>query len=156
MVARVAAASSGGEQKLEVGQARPHPRRQLTGAYAVAWLPLNKAAVTVAHDVERARERLERAISKAWRTPEGHVPQPLTDPNVPLRIQVTPPRGLRIEGRAWLDGPVLHWDASEIECPCKPWPPRLAQSSAPATQCRVKIEVWGDDLMRLWSRGNLA
>jgi len=156
MLARVAAASSGGEQKLEFGQARRHPRRQLTGAYAVGWLPLNKAAVIVAHDVERARERLERAISKAWRTPEGHVPQPMTDPNVPLRIQVTPAPGLRIEGRAWLDGPVLHWDASEIECPCKPWtPPRLqAQPSAPATQCRVKIEVWGDDLIRLWGSGN--
>ena len=123
----------------------------------MAWLRLNEATVLVAHDLQKARERLERAISKAWRTPEGHVPQPLTDPNVPLRIQVTAPRGLRIEGRGWLDGPVLHWDASEIECPCKPWtPPRLVQSSAPATQCRVKIEVWGDDLMRLWSSRNLA
>jgi hypothetical protein len=122
----------------------------------VSWLSLNKATVIVAHDVQRARERLERAISKAWRTPEGHVPRPMTDPNVPLRIQVIPPPGLRIEGRAWLDGPVLHWDASEIECPCKPWTPlRLqAQSSAPATQYRVKVEVWGDDLIRLWGNGN--
>jgi hypothetical protein len=81
MLDRVAAASSGGEQKLEFGQARP-PRWQLTGAYAVGWLLLNKAAAIVAHYVERAHERLERAISKAWRTPEGHVPQPMTDPNV--------------------------------------------------------------------------
>jgi hypothetical protein len=122
----------------------------------VSWLSLNKATVLVAHDVQRARERLERAISKAWRTPEGHVPQPMADPNVPLRIQVTPPPGLRIEGRGWLDGPVLHWESSEIECPCKPWtPPRLqAQPSAPATQCRVKIEVWEADLIRLWGSGN--
>ena len=154
MLARVAAASSDG--KLEFGLGSGPPPWQLTGANAVSWLPLNKATVLVAHDVQRARERLERAISKAWRTPEGHVPQPMADPNVPLRIQVTPPPGLRIEGRAWLDGPVLHWESSEIECPCKPWtPPRLqAQSSAPATQCRVKIEVWGADLIRLWGTGN--
>ena len=150
MLARVGAASSDGGQK-------PELRRSLREQKAVAWLRLNEATVLVSHDLQGARERLERAISKAWRTPEGRVPQPLADPNVPLRIQVNPPRGLRIEGRDWLDGPVLHWDASEIECPCKPWtPPRLAQSSAPATQCRVKIEVWGDDLMRLWSSGTFA
>ena len=58
----------------------------------MAWLrPLNEATVLVAHDLQRARERLERAISKAWRPPEGRVPQPLTDPNVPLRVQVKHP-----------------------------------------------------------------
>jgi len=135
MLARVAAACSDG--KLEFGsRARPHPRRQLTGAKRGFLASPEQATVLVAHDVQRARDRLERAISKAWRTPEGHI-----HPNVPLRIQVTPPPGLRIEGRGWLDGPVLHWESSEIECTCKPWtPPRLqSQSSAPATQCRVKI-----------------
>lgn len=121
----------------------------------MSWLPLNQATVIIAHDVQRARERLERAISKAWLMPEGHIPQPVTDPNVPLRIQVMPPPGLRIDGRAWLDGPVVHWEVSEIECPCKPWtPPRLqAQPSAPTAQCRVRIEVWEEDLPRLWSNG---
>ena len=121
----------------------------------MSWLPLNQATVLIAHDVRRARERLERAISKAWLMPEGRIPQPATDPNVPLRIQVTPPPGLRIEGRAWLDGPVVLWDSSEIECPCKPWtPPRLqAQPSASTAQCRVRIEIWEEDLPRLWSLG---
>jgi hypothetical protein len=116
----------------------------------MSWLPLNHATVLIAHDVQRARQRLERAISKAWLMPRGRIPQPVTDPNVPLRIQVTPPPGLRIDGRAWLNGPVLHWDASEIDCPCKPWTPP-AQPSAPTAQCRVRIEVWEEDLPRLWS-----
>jgi hypothetical protein len=107
------------------------------------------ATVLIDHDKHKAQERLERAISKAWRT--RGVPEPALDPNVPLRIQVTPPPGLQIEGRGWLHNPVLDWDASEIECLCKPrLPPRLQESSPPATQCRAKIEVWGEDLMRLW------
>ena len=95
----------------------------------MSWLPLNQATVLIAHDVQRARERLERAISKAWLMPEGHIPQPVTDPNVPLRIQVMPPPGLRIDGRG------------------------QAQPSAPTAQCRVRIEVWEEDLPRLWSNG---
>jgi hypothetical protein len=43
---------------------------------AVSGLSLSKATVLIDHDVRTARERLERAISKAWRTPEGQVPQP--------------------------------------------------------------------------------
>ena len=124
----------------------------------MTWIPLSKATVLIDHDVQKARERLERAISKAWRTPLGGLPQPTFDPNVPLRIQVTPPPGLRIEGRAWLDNPVLRWEGSEIECPCKPWTPsRQAQSSAPAaTQCRARIEVWEEDLVRLLGSDNSA
>jgi len=116
----------------------------------VTWLPLTKATALIDHDGHKARERLERAISKAWQT--RGVPHPALDPNVPLRIQVTLPPGLQIEGRVWLENPVLHWDSSEIECLCKPWTtPRLPQQlSAPATQCRAKIEVWGEDLVRLW------
>jgi hypothetical protein len=116
----------------------------------VTWLPLTKATVLIAHDVQKARERLERAISKAWQT--RGVPQQALDPNVPLRIQVTPPPGFQLDGRAWLENPILDWDASEIECQCKPWiPQRLhLESSAPATQCRARIEVWEEDLVRLW------
>jgi len=117
----------------------------------VTWVRLSEATALVHHDAKKACERLERAISKAWRERTGGLPQPVLDPNVPLRIQVTPSPGLRIEGRAWLDNPVLHWEASEIECPCKPWTPlRQEQASAPATQCRARIEVWGEDLARLW------
>jgi hypothetical protein len=116
----------------------------------VAWLPLNKATVLIDHDVQKARERLERAISKAWQT--RGVPQPALDPNVPLRVQVSPPPGFHVEGRVWLESPCLDWDASEIECPCKPWAPGRPhlQSSASTIQCRAKIEVWEDDLFRLW------
>ena len=123
----------------------------------MTWLRLSEATVIIDHDVQKARERLERAISKAWRARPGGLPQPMLDPNVPLRVQVTSSPGLRIEGRAWSDNPVLHWEASEIECLCKPWTPsRQALSSAPATQSRVRIEVWGEDLVRLWGGDNSA
>lgn len=42
-----------------------------------------------ADDVQKARERLERAIKKAWLVPSPGIPQSTLDPNVPLRIQVT-------------------------------------------------------------------
>jgi hypothetical protein len=123
----------------------------------VTWLRLSEATALIDHDVKKARERLVRAISKAWRARPGGLPQPTLDPDVPLRIQVTSSPGLRIEGRAWLDTPVLHWEASEIECLCRPWTPSWqALSSAPATQSRVKIEVWGGDLVRLWGGDNAA
>jgi hypothetical protein len=69
---------------------------------------------------------------------------------VPLRIQVMPPPGMRIDGRAWLDNPVLHWETSEIECLCIPWRPSQTVLSVTATQSRARIEVWGEDLARLW------
>ena len=85
---------------------------------------------------QKARHRLERAIRKAWLVRPPGLPQLTLDPNVPLRIQVAPLPGLRIEGRAWLDAPVLHWETSEIECLWSPWTPagnRLRQ--------RLKLSV---------------
>jgi hypothetical protein len=67
------------------------------------WLQLSEATVLLDHDQQKARQRLERAITKAWLVPAPGLRQPPLDPNVPLRIQVTPPAGLRIDGRAWLD-----------------------------------------------------
>ena len=123
----------------------------------MTWLRLSEATALIDHDVQKARERLERAISKAWGVRPGGLPQPMLDPNVPLRIQVTLSPGLRIEGRAWLDNPVLHWEASEIECLCKPWTPASqALPSAPPTQSRARIEVWSEDLVRLWGGDNSA
>jgi len=123
----------------------------------VTWLRLSEATALIDHDVQKARERLERAISKAWGVRPGGLPQPMLDPNVPLRIQVTLSPGLRIEGRAWLDNPVLHWEASEIECLCKPWAPSSqARPSAPPNQSRARIEVWSEDLVRLWGGDNSA
>jgi hypothetical protein len=122
---------------------------------AVTWLRLSEATTLIDHNVQRARERLERAISKSWRVPPGRAPHSMIDPNVPLRIRVEPPPGLQIEGRAWLDNPVLDWEVSEVECLCKPWTPaRQALLSAPAIPCRAKIEVWSEDLFRLWGGDN--
>ncbi len=59
----------------------------------MTWLPLNDAIVIIAHDEQKARERLERAITKAWQTPFGRMPQAIEDPNLPLRVQVIPPAG---------------------------------------------------------------
>jgi hypothetical protein len=116
------------------------------------WLQLSEATVLIDHDEHNARQWLERAIEKAWIVRPPGLPQSTLDCNVPLRIQVTPLPGWRIEGRAWLDDPVLHWEASEIECLCKPWTPaRQASSSSAETQCRAKIEIWGGDLVRLWN-----
>jgi hypothetical protein len=118
----------------------------------VTWLSLEEATTLIEHDVQKARERLERAISKAWQVRPGGEPQLMPDdPNVPLRIRVTLSPGLRLEGRTWLENPVLHWEASEIECLCKPWTPSSQpQPSANPTQSRARIEVWGEDLVRLW------
>jgi hypothetical protein len=105
------------------------------------------------HDVQKARAALERGISKSWLVRPGGIPQPASDPNVPLRIQVVPSPGWRLEGRAWLDSPVLHWDESEIEGPGKPWAPSTQDlSSTPTTQILAKIEVWEADIYRLWGR----
>ena len=121
------------------------------------WLQLSEATVLIDHDEHKARQRLERAIKKAWLVRPPGLPQPPLDPNVPLRIQVTPLPGLRIDGRAWLDNLALDWEASEVECLCKPWTPApQAPSSAAETQCRARIEVWGEDLVRLWGGNNSA
>jgi hypothetical protein len=125
--------------------------------HSETWLQLSEATVLIDHDQQKARQRLERAIKKAWLVPPPGLPQPPLDPNVPLRIQVTPPAGLRIDGRAWLDNPVLDWEASEVECVCKPWTPaREAPTSTAETQCRARVEVWGGDLVRLWGGNNSA
>ena len=124
--------------------------------HSETWLQLSEATVLIDHDQQNAREWLERAIETAWLVRPPGLPQSTLDGNVPLRIQVTPLPGLRIEGRAWLDDPVLHWETSEIECLCKPWTPaRQASSSTAETQCRARIEVWGGDLVRLWGGNNL-
>jgi hypothetical protein len=119
----------------------------------VGWLRLSDATSIMDHDVQKARVALERGISKSWLERPGGIPQPASDPNVPLRIQVVPSSGWRLEGRAWLESPVLHWEESEIECPGKPWAPSTQDlSSTPTTQIRAKIEVWEADIYRLWGR----
>lgn len=115
----------------------------------MTWLPLDNATVIIAHNEQKAHERLERAISKAWQMPFGRLPQPTQDPNIPLRVQIIPPAGQRVQGRKWLDEPVLHWESSEIECLCTLWAPAGVPQS-PATECRARIEVWQEDLVRLW------
>lgn len=115
----------------------------------MTWLRLSEATTLIHHDVQKARERLQRAISKAWIVSSETSPQQTSDPNVPLRIQVKLPPGLRIEGRGWLENPVLHWETTEIECLCKPWAP-LARGPTDPTQAKAQIQVWDEDLARLW------
>jgi hypothetical protein len=125
------------------------------GQHSETWLQLSEATVLIDHDQQKARQRLERAIKKAWLVPPPGLPQPPLDPNVPLRIQVTPPAGLRIDGRAWLDNPVLDWEASEVECLCKPWTPS-GQAPSSTAETRARVEVWGGDLVRLWGGNSSA
>ena len=116
----------------------------------MAWLRLSEATTIIDHEVSNARERLERAISKAWQMGPSGQPQPMSDPNIPLRVLVKSPPGLRIIGRAVRE-PGLHWDTSEIDCVGKSWAPSSQQSSsAQATQFLASIEVWDEDLVRLW------
>ena len=122
----------------------------------MTWLRLNEATTLIHHDVQKARERLQRAISKAWIVSSETSPQQTSDPNVPLRIQIAVPPGLRIEGRGWLENPVLDWETTEIECLCKPWAPMGRGSTAPATQTKAQIQVWDEDLVRLWGGDNSA
>ena len=129
----------------------------LAAEQSETWLRLSEATVLIDHDHRKARQRLERAVSKAWLVRPPGLPQPPLDPNIPLRIQVTPPPGLRIDGRAWLDNPVLDWDASEVECLCKPWTPAgKAPSSRAETQCRASAIVEPTTLFCLWSGNNSA
>jgi hypothetical protein len=116
----------------------------------MTWLRLSDATTLIHHDVQKARERLQRAISKAWIVSSEVSPQQTSDPNVPLRIQLTLPSGLRIEGRGWLENPVLHWETTEIECRCKPWAPMARGPTEPPTQTKAQIQVWDEDLVRLW------
>jgi hypothetical protein len=120
------------------------------GTTAVSWLSLTKATTALDHDVQRARESLGRAISKAWIVGPGGSPPLAVDPNVPLRIQVTPSPGWRLVGRAWLDQPVLDWETSEIECLCTPWMPLRTSEPASPSQSRARIEIWREDIGRLW------
>ena len=117
----------------------------------MSWLSLTQATTILDHDVQRGRASLERAISKAWIVGVRGTPAPPIDPNVPLRIQVTPSPGLRLVGRDWLDRPVLDWETSEIECLCTPWTPRGASEPSAPSQSRAKIEVWREDIRRLWA-----
>ncbi len=117
------------------------------------WLSLDNATTLLDHDLNKARKALERGISKSWLMRQNGVPQPATDPNVPLRIRVIPSPGWRLEGRAWLESPVLHWEESQIECSGKPWSPSTQNlSSRTNSQIRAKIEVWQEDIFRLWGR----
>jgi hypothetical protein len=75
-----------------------------TAVRAMSWLRLNEAATLIHHNVGKARERLSRAISKAWLVGPGVLPQQASDPNVPLRIQVVTSPGLRIDGRGLAGG----------------------------------------------------
>ena len=127
------------EQQSQIGMAfetgatgRVMPVPPVRRRRGLNWLLLSEATILIDHDVLKARERLERAIKKAWLVAPPRLPQPTLDPNVPLRIQVTSLPGFRLEGRAWLDDPALHWEASEIECLCKPWTPlsKVLASSA--------------------------
>ena len=120
--------NEGSEGDFQNGGAQNAHRRSTVGRNCetsgpVTWLRLREATVIIDHDIKKARERLERAIKKAWLVRTPGLPQFTRDPNVPLRIQLTSPPGLRTEGRAWLDNPVLHWEAYEIECLCKTWTP---------------------------------
>jgi hypothetical protein len=116
----------------------------------MTWLLLGKATTLIAHDVQRARARLERAISKAWCVAVGVQPREAIDPNVPLRVRITLPPGLVTVGRGWLETPVLNWESSEIRCLCKPWLPLGRVSPELPTQTPAQIEVWQADLYRLW------
>jgi hypothetical protein len=128
-------------------------RSEMRPEEEIGWLCLSEATKLMDHDVQKARVALERGISKSWLVRPSGIPQPATDPNVPLRIRVMPSAGWRLEGRAWLDTPILHWEESEIECPGKPWAPSTRNSSStPTTQIRARIEVWRDDVFRLWGR----
>jgi hypothetical protein len=51
---------------------------------------------------------------------------------------------------------VLHWETSEIECLCKPWTPLARATPAPPTQSKAQIEVWDEDLARLWGGDSSA
>jgi hypothetical protein len=116
----------------------------------VSWLSLIQATTILDHDVQRARKSLERAITKAWIVGIGGAPAPPLDPNVPLRIRVSPQPGWRLVGRDWLDRPVLNWETSTIECLCAPWAPVGVSQPSASSPSQAHIEIWREDIPRLW------
>ncbi len=45
------------------------------------WLSLDNATTLLDHDLNKARQALERGISKSWVMRQSGVPQPTTDPS---------------------------------------------------------------------------
>jgi hypothetical protein len=116
----------------------------------MTWLQLSEATTLIAHDVQKARARLERGISKAWLVGPGVQPQSTSDPNVPLRVRIVLAPGLITVSRDWLQDPVLDWESSQILCLCKPWLPLGRVSHEQPAPSLAQIEVWQGDLERLW------
>lgn len=110
------------------------------------WASLQEATETVrAAGVENPTEVIRQAVSAALIVRPGTLPLPDRTPPAP-RLRVITQR--TTVGMDWLQAPVLDFEKSEILCRSfmpGSWEQKWRPELHPA-----RIEIWNDDLLRLW------
>ena len=117
-----------------------------------AWVSLQEAVETVhAASVESPEEVIRRAVSAAELVrgalpPSGHTP-----PVIRVRV-ILQHRKPDIEMLDWIQAPVLDFQKSEILCRGFA-PMSWEELNRPRNLHPARIEIWNDDLLRLWPAG---
>jgi hypothetical protein len=116
------------------------------------WASLQEAAETVrAAGVENPTEAITRAVSAAMIVRPGTVPLPDRTPPAP-RLRVITQR--TTVGMDWLQAPALDFEKSEILCRSY-MAGTQEEFSHPRDLHPARIELWNDDLLRLWPAGGI-
>lgn len=111
-----------------------------------AWASLQEAAETVrASGLEDPMEVIRQAVSAALIVRPGTLPLPGRTPPAP-RLRVISQR--TTVGMDWLEAPVLDFEKSEILC--RSFMARTQEEFSPRELHPARIELWSDDLLRLW------
>jgi hypothetical protein len=113
------------------------------------WASLQEATETVrAAGVENPTEVIRQAVSAALIVRPGTLPLPDRTPPAP-RLRVISQRTPDTEMMDWLQAPVLDFEKSEILC--RSFMPRSWEElNRPRNVHPARIELWNDDLLRLW------
>jgi hypothetical protein len=120
-----------------------------------AWVSLQEAVETVrAGSDENPAEVIRRAVSAALLMPPGALPPPGHTPPV-IRVRVIlQQRRPDTEMMDWLQAPVLDFEKSEILCRGFT-PESWEEINRPRKLHPARIEIWKDDLLRLWPAGGI-
>jgi hypothetical protein len=111
------------------------------------WASLQEATETVrAAGVKDPAEAITRAVSAAMLVRPGALPLPDRTPPAP-RLRVITQR--TVVGMDWLQAPVLDFEKSEILCRSY-MAGTQEQFTHPRDLHPARIELWNDDLLRLW------
>jgi len=114
-----------------------------------AWATLKEAAEIASDSAGDPQESIRRAVSASLLVRPGTLPLPGREPPA-LRVRVITQR--TIVGNDWLQAPVLDFEKSEIQCRsymAGTW----EEFKHPRETYPARIELWRDDLLRLWLAG---